>query len=61
MGIWQDFQMSQKISAIGFDWSGVISVVPGRLFAELAAECLGVTLEEFNRAYFFLRRKTTGL
>ncbi len=45
--------MSQKITAIGFDWGGVVFVAPGRSFSELAAETAGVSLEEFNRVYFF--------
>jgi HAD superfamily hydrolase (TIGR01509 family) len=44
--------MTKKIAAIGFDWGGVIFVTPGRPFSEMAAETAGVSLEEFNRAYF---------
>lgn len=42
----------QKISAIGFDWGGVILQTPGRSFADDAAQFLGVENESFRRAYF---------
>ena len=42
----------QKISAIGFDWGGVILQNIDRSFADVAAEFLGVDNEIFRRAYF---------
>ncbi|MEI6510456.1 MAG: HAD-IA family hydrolase [Candidatus Uhrbacteria bacterium] len=41
-----------KISAIGFDWGGVVSQYPGKSFNDAAAEFLGVDNEAFRRAYF---------
>jgi putative hydrolase of the HAD superfamily len=42
----------KHIGAIGFDWSGVILQYPRGNFNDAAAEFLGVTGEQFRRAYF---------
>lgn len=41
-----------KISAIGFDWGGVIFQTPGGSFNDAAAEFLYVDNESFRRAFF---------
>lgn len=41
-----------KISAIGFDWGGVIYQNPGGSFHDAAASFLNVEDAEFRRAYF---------
>lgn len=40
------------IKAIGFDWTGVIFQIPGKSFPQNAADLLGVSVTEFQRAYF---------
>lgn len=41
-----------KFRAIGFDWGGVISQIPGPSFGTAAAMFLGIEKEEFQTAYF---------
>ncbi len=42
----------QKISAVGFDWGGVVFQSEGGSFNGAAAAFLGVDIAEFRRAYF---------
>ena len=46
------FPGMQKISAIGFDWGGVVFQNAGGSFNDAAAAFLGVDNAEFRRAYF---------
>jgi putative hydrolase of the HAD superfamily len=54
----------KKITAIGFDWSGVIVQYPAGNFNEAAAALLRVATDTFRRAYFLhshLVNKGTGV
>lgn len=46
-----------QYKAIGFDWGGVINGKPGKYFGQAAAELLGVTHDEYLRAYFQNNKK----
>lgn len=40
------------IRAVGFDYGGVIAGQPGSIFAQSVADFLGVSLRDFQLAYF---------
>ena len=42
---------------IGFDWGGVLNGKPGTLFGQRVSELLGITHEEYLKAYFHHNKK----
>lgn len=45
------------MKAIGFDWGGVLNGKPGKYFAEAVASEIGVTVEQYQTAYFHHNQK----
>lgn len=46
-----------KYKAIGFDWGGVLNGRPGKFFGQEVSELLGVTQEEYLKAYLHYNKK----
>ena len=50
-------QDMKTYKAIGFDWGGVLNGKPGKYFAQAVAEAVGVSVEEYQTAYFHHNQK----